>query len=69
MNMECPKCKSGNIDYNSKMNAWYCNYCGAIWYEYNQDLGGTIPYGKPDTSPNNNMPRESSSDNTSNDES
>ena len=67
--MECPKCKSNNIDYNPKINVWYCNDCGAIWYEYNQDLGETIPCGKPDTSPNNNMPRESSSDNTSNDES
>lgn len=70
MNVDiCPKCKSDNIDYNSKMNTWYCNDCGIIWYEYNQDLGGTIPYGKSETSPNNNMPHESSADKTSNEDS
>lgn len=65
---KCPKCNSNNISYNTKMKAQYCNDCGAIWYEYNQDLGDTIPKGKPDCSPNNKTPHSSSSDNTSSDE-
>ena len=70
MNIDiCPKCKSINITYNHKVNAWYCNDCGTIWYEYNQDLGGTIPKGKPEISPNNNIPCESSADKTSNEDS
>ena len=62
---KCPQCKSSNIAYNSDYNIWYCNDCNAIWYEYNQDFGGTIPHGKPETSPNKSMPRESSSDKSS----
>lgn len=69
MSKECPKCKSNNIGYNSNGDVWYCNDCGAIWYEYNQDLGGITPNGNPDNSPNNKTPRLSSSDNTSSDES
>lgn len=69
MSKECPKCKSNNIGYNSTDDVWYCNDCGAIWYEFNQDLGDNIPKGKPDCSPNNRTPHLSSSDNMSNDES
>lgn len=65
MSKECPKCKSNDVSYNPNINAWYCNNCGAIWYEFNQELGGTIPNGKPDNSPKSKIPRLSSSDNTS----
>lgn len=66
---KCPKCNSSNIGCNTKIQVWYCNDCGAIWYEYNQDLGGTIPKEKPDCSSNNNTPHLSSSDKIDNGES
>lgn len=66
---KCPKCNSSNINFDFNTDIGFCNNCNTIWCEFNQDLGGIIPKGKPDNSPNNNTPRSSSSAKSSNGES